>query len=272
MDKMLVAVFESEAQAAAAAGAMKDQCAAGVLLIYACAVFVKDLGKISVVHCAGDQDHADPALAMATQSLVELLAEPFCSGDVGHSEVPPGGATRMANAGVDAVFLGEVARHLSTGRSAVVSEIEEEIATAMDTLLEAYGGTGFRCARRETLEAQIAAELELRRSEIRTLENQLLTAAESKASLQANLDLARSRLQAAKDRARCRAASITREAEAKIVLLQQRAATAERDTKAMLERLANQIRVEYVNRATSLNLAWKLGADAAMVFLVVLFG
>ena len=75
------------------------------------------------------------------------------------------------------------------------------------------------------------------------------------------LKVKKDRLQATKDRARYRAASIKLEAEAKIVSLQERAAKAEGGIKARLERLANEVRVDYVNRATTLNLSWKIGCQ-----------
>ena len=112
------------------------------------------------------------------------------------------------------------------------------------------------------MDAQIANELDALHREIHTIEGQLLHMRDqSKDQLQVMLKVKKDRLQATKDRARYRAASIKLEAEAKIVSLQERAAKAEGGIKARLERLANEVRVDYVNRATTLNLSWKISAD-----------
>ncbi|HEX2929532.1 MAG TPA: hypothetical protein VHV54_07450, partial [Candidatus Binatia bacterium] len=99
-------------------------------------------------------------------------------------------------------------------------------------------------------------------SEIQTLEKQILQPlGGSRAQLQGKLDMARAKLQTMQDGARRHAASIKREAEAKIASLQERAAKAEGGIKTRLERLADEVRVDYVNRATKLNLAWKFTLD-----------
>ena len=168
----------------------------------------------------------------------------------------------LSNVGFDGGFLDKVSRHLLPGTAAIVSEIDEERLTPIDTLLESQGGIVFRCVRREVMDAQIANELDALHREIHTIEGQLLhTRDQSKDQLQVMLKVKKDRLQATKDRARYRAASIKLEAEAKIVSLQERAAKAEGGIKARLERLANEVRVDYVNRATTLNLSWKISAD-----------
>jgi uncharacterized membrane protein len=272
MDKMLVAVFERESQASAAAAAMNDLCEEHLLLIYALAVIVKNGGKVSIMDFKNG-NCGDRVLRVATRSLIKLLAAPDCSVDHGNSEAFPGGMMEMANAGVDSIFLDQVTRHLLVGRAAIVSEVEEETTTAMDALLESQGGTVFRCGRREIMDVQIAKELDALHNEIQTLEMQVLQMPEgSREQLEPKLNRARASFEATKHRARQHAASIKREAEAKIVLLQEQIVKANGSSKARLERLADEIRVEYVNRATKLNLAWQFAADvfaACFLFFVL---
>lgn len=272
MDKMLIAVFEREGQASAAAGAMRELAKEDVLLIYAFALIVKGVGKVSIVDFKSG-DCRDPVLGVATRSLIKLLAGPYCSADDGNAQAFTDGMVEMANAGVDSIFVDQVARHLLPGRAAIVSEIEEETTNAMNIPLESRGGTVFRCRRGESMDVQIATELDALRSEIQTLETQVLQRPEeSKPQLQPKLNRARASLEATKDRARQHAASIKREAEAKIVLLQEQIVKANGPSKARLERLADEIRVEYVNRATKLNLAWQFAADvfaACFLFFVL---
>ena len=262
MDKMLVAVFESESQASAAAGAMKDRSEDSALLVYALAVIVRDVWGISVVDFTREKDRSHRALGIATRSLIELFNEPNHTVDDVNSDAITGAMMKMARAGVDAVFLDEVARHLLPGRAAIVAEIEEMTATKIDILLESQGGTVFAYVRRENMDAEIAREMDALCREIQNLESQLLHAADgSKAQLQEKMDLAKARFEATKERASQVAASIKREAEAKIVWLQERAATASGGIKARIEGLAGEVRVDYVNRATKLNLAWQFAGD-----------
>ena len=274
MDNMLVAVFETERQASAAARAMKELSTEGVVLVYASAVIVKGFKKIAIMNFAHDQNSRDPALATATRSLIGLLGHSWQSAEEATAECTTDLMLELANVGVDGGFLDEVSRHLLPGTAAIVSEIDEERLTPIDTLLESQGGIVFRCVRREVMDAQIANELDALHREIHTIEGQLLHMRDqSKDQMQVMLKVKKDRLQATKDRARYRAASIKLEAEAKIVSLQERAAKAEGGIKARLERLANEVRVDYVNRATTLNLSWKIGSNVfQMFFLVFLLG
>jgi hypothetical protein len=269
MDKMIVAVVESGVAAYAAAGAIRRLSEDGLLLIYALAVVVKRDGKLSLVHF-DTPGREDIVLGMATKSLIKLLAEPYSSFDKASSPSITDAIIEMGRVGVDAAFVDEVTRQLLPGKAAIVSEIEEEKTNAMDTLLEAQGAVVFSCARREIIDIQIVKELEASYSRIQTLEKQVLQAGERpKAHVQGQLDLAKSRFKAAQKQARWHAALIKQEAEAKIVSLQERAANAQGAMKAKLERLADGVRIHYANRATKLNLACRLTADAfALCFAV----
>jgi uncharacterized membrane protein len=272
MDRMLIAVFERESEASAVAGVMNNLSEENLLLIYALAVIVKDFGKVSVADFK-IKDCRDPVLEIPTRSLIKLLVAAYDSVDDGNARAFADKMIELAEAGVDSTFLDQVAHHLVLGRAAIVSEVEEETPNAMDRLVESQGGTVFRCGRRESMDVQIAKELDALHSEIQTLEKRMLERPEeSKSQLQPKLDQARAKFGATKDRAKQHAASIRREAEAKICLLQERTAKANPPSKARLEKLADEIRVDYVNRATKLNLAWQFAGDlvvACFLFFVL---
>jgi hypothetical protein len=190
-------------------------------------------------------------------SLADALARP--AGDFN-------GAARSyrmetAHAGIDAVFVDEVARQLLPGRAAIVAEIEEESQTATDAFIESHRGVVLRYVRRESTDTEIAHELSALHDAIQALQKRLESPAEPQAELQEGLELAKARFQAAKARARQHAASIKREAEAKIIWLQERAAKADAQAKTRFDRFADRVRVGYVNRATKLNLAWRFAGE-----------
>ncbi|HEY7168934.1 MAG TPA: hypothetical protein VIB79_30530 [Candidatus Binatia bacterium] len=249
MDKMIVAVFEAGMQAAAAGSAMTRLSNTGACVVYAFAVVVPDDQKNGIVEFS-NRDYADPLLGAATQRLVDLIVHPPTESRAIRS--------RLAQAGVDQNFLDRIGRYLLPGKAAVVAEIEEQRTTALDMLLETHGSVGFRCARRETCEAEIASALNSLRREIQNLQRRLQECpAESKPELREQLDLSTGRFRSMQARARQHAADIKRETEAKIISLQVRASHSGDGSKAAIERLLDDVRADYVDRATKLNLAWQ---------------
>jgi hypothetical protein len=224
------------------------------VLVYALAVITKRVDKIAVLEIAAGQARLQPIIGRATRSLIKLLEEPLSRIDDAGSGPAVDRLINMANAGVEDDFVHEISRHLLPGSWAMVSEIDEESVTDTDTRLEALAAVIFRCVRRDVMDAQIASDLDVLLHEVKRLEHELLQA-------QITLKLAKDRFQTARERARYLAVSIKGEAEAKIVSLQQRAARADPWIKARFETLANEIRVDYVNRATKLNLAWQSAGD-----------
>ena len=88
--------------------------------------------------------------------------------------------------------------------------------------------------------------------QIQDLEERLAHASEdAKAGLKRELDLSRSKFNTIKNQARCHATTIRRETEAK----------AKPERRAKLEQLAEELRVDYVNRATKLSLAWRIAGE-----------
>jgi uncharacterized membrane protein len=270
VDKLLVAVFENEKKASMAALALQELHTEGTVLVYALAVITKGFNKIAVMEVRAGQALLEPVIGRATRSVIKLLEEPLSPIDNVGSGPIVDWMINMANAGVDGDFLDEVSRHLLPGRSAIVSEIEEEMPASLDILLESLGGTIFRCVRRDVLDAQIATDLDALHCEMKTLENALLLAQEdSKAILRMKLHLAKTRFQTTKEQAQRLAACIKGEAEAKIVSLEERAAGADAGAKARFERLAQEVRVEYANRATKLNLALRFAGNVFAVCLLL---
>ena len=124
MDKMLVAVFKSERQASVAAGAMKELCGEGVLLVYAFAVIVSNGEKISIADSAGE-DYSDPVLGEVTRKLIKLLGQRLRSVGAGHSGASADAIMTMADIGVVYFRLGDFPRALDYYKQALA--IMEEV-------------------------------------------------------------------------------------------------------------------------------------------------
>ena len=255
MDTMLVAVFENEQEASSAARALEDLHAEGAVFVYGLALIFRDSNNVLTVPATDSAAPMDPALGAATRHLSELIVA-----RAANDFIPPvDSAITVARAGVDGHFIGEASGQLLLGRAAVVSEIEEDRASLIDTARVFKRGIVLRCVRREGADDRMGEELKAAYREVRTLEDELLQAPnESKPSLRLKLDLARAQRQAAKDLAQRHAECVKREAEAKLVSLQERAALAGGGTKERLEKLIDEVRGDYVNRAAKLNLAWRI--------------
>jgi uncharacterized membrane protein len=255
MNNMLVCVFDGEKSATEAARSLRDLRPESLVLVYAVATVLKGFKSIAVFDYGGEHTPADPALAIATRSLIALLQMWPLRDDEPEATVVTDWMIDMAVAGVDAHFIDEVSRNLLPGKAALVSEIEEETPTPMNKLLESRGGVVFRCVRSQFMDGRMVHYSDVVQNEIKRLATELSQAPESsKGPLQARMNAAMARFQTTRDRTRHRSELIKREAEAKIVLLQMRAASAQGGAKARIERFVNDVRVDYANRATIINL------------------
>jgi len=270
MSRLVVAVFNNRDEALLAAGAIKELCQSGKLLIYALTVIVNEMEKMLVAESM-TEDLNETVLGKTTRALIELLAEPYWHRIDKQAIAEP--STQIAAMGVEPTFIAEVTRQLSPGRAGIITEIEEDI-TLLANLIESSGGIVFHCTRNELIDLHIAQQLETMPRQIQDLEERLAHASEdAKAGLKRELDLSRSKFNTIKNQARCHATTIRRETEAKIVCLQEQAAKAKPERRAKLEQLAEELRVDYVNRATKLSLAWRIAGEvlaAACLLLLLL--
>ena len=259
MSRLVVAVFNNRDEACLAASAIKALCQSGELLIYALSVVVNEMEKISV---AESMTEHSAELGRTSAALVQLLSEPYWHRIDKDSQSIAEPSAQIAAMGVDATFVADVTRQLSPGRAAIITEIEELDIALLTNLIESGGGIVFHCIRNELIDLHIAQQLETMRLQIQNLEERLPQASEdSTAALKNELDLSRSKFNKMKNQARCHALSVRREAEAKIVCLQEQAAKVKAERRAKLEKLAEKLRVDYVNRATKLNLAWRIAGE-----------
>lgn len=263
MDKMIVAVFDSEAKAYEASRTLADLHREGSLSVYSGAVIAKYAGGRVSVRQAADQGPVGTALGMATGALIGVLGGPAGLA-IGASIGALGGSmVDFTNIGVGLDFLDEVSRRLTPGKAAVVAEIDEEWVTPLDTRMEALGGTIYRRPRVEVVDAQMERDAAALQTELDQLQAELDQAkGQAKAKLQAKVDDAKARLEAAKDRAKTQLHEMNKEVQAKIQSLRDQTANAAHDSKTRLEKRINEIKADYQARSQKLAQAWQLTVDA----------
>ena len=206
MNKMLVAVFDTETAAYEGLSALKDLHADGDITLYATAVIVKDAsGAVSVKQTA-DQGPVGTALGMLTGSLAGLLAGPVGVAAGFSAGGWAGMIFDLAHLGIDIDFVDEVSKALIPGKTAVLAEVEETWKTPVDTRLGKLGGLVFRRLRSEVVEDQLARESAAFETELKQLEDELAQAtAETKAAVQQEIEAAKEKLEATRAQAGAKA-------------------------------------------------------------------
>jgi uncharacterized membrane protein len=278
MNKMLVAVFDTEPAAFEGLQALKDLHRDGDITLYATAVLVKDFtGAVSVKQSA-DQGPLGTAVGMLTGSVTGLLAGEAGAAAglaVGSMAGPIGAAVGfslgaltglmvdLSHSGVNVDFVDEVSKALIPGKAAVVAEVEEIWQTPVDTRIGNLGGMVFRRLRSEVVEDQLVREAAAFEAELDELEDELAqAAAEDKAELQKQIDTAKKKLEVTRAQIEARQQQLKSEADAKIAAMREQAKQASDRRKAQIEQRSAEVKADYEARGAKLEQARKLTKEA----------
>jgi uncharacterized membrane protein len=263
MNKLLVAVFESEKAADAGLNALRALHAAGDITLYATGVLVRDAKGVVSVRKSMDAGPIGTVAGLAVGSLIGLLGGPVGVA-IGAVTGTVAGAVRdfwVAGVGLD--FIEEATRHLQPGKTALVAEVEEEWIIPVDSALEAAGGHVFRRTRTEVAEAQFDHDIAAFKSEIKELESEASHATGAvRTTLQAKLAAKKSSLDGAVHRAQQRVDTLKQEADAKAESLELQLSQVKGDVKARIEDRMKRVKSAYHARGAKLSQAWNLTKEA----------
>lgn len=189
MERLVVAVFDTEEKAHEASEALGELDLDGVIAVYATALVTKDRnGETTATKT--DYAVADGAMgATAVGTLIGMLGGPAGLA-VGAAVGFAAGATAdFARSRVGRDFVGDVVKALEPGKTAVVAEIDEESIEPVDIRMKALGGVVFRRAVSDILDREYEAEVAAIRAHIaRTRAQHAASRADRRAKLQARLD------------------------------------------------------------------------------------
>jgi uncharacterized membrane protein len=266
MNKMLVAVFDSEVVAAEGLSVLRDLHKNGDLTVYATAVLVKDAsGQVSVKQAA-DEGPIGIALGLLAGSMVGLLAGPVGLAVGASLGGLAGLIADLDMSGIDVQFVDDVARALSPGKAAVLADVEETWTVPVDARVGKLGGMVFRRLRYEVVEDQLAREAAAFEAEVKHLKEELAQAhAEDKAAIQAHLEDAKKKAQVLEDQAKARIDQATREADAKITALQAQLKQASDRQKAKIEKRIAEVKADLEARGAKLKEAGRIAKEALTV-------
>jgi uncharacterized membrane protein len=263
MNKMLVAVFDTEPAAFEGLSALRDLHRDGDITLYASAVIVKDsTGKMSVRQEA-DDGPVGTAAGLLTGSLVGILGGPAGLA-VGASL---GGLTGflfdLDRSGIGATFLDEVSKTLTPGKAAVVTEVEESWTTPVDTRVHNLGGIVFRRLRSEVVEDQLVRESAAFNADLKALEDDLKRGVtENRAAIQKDIEQTKKQIKVTQDQAKMRLDQAKAEMDARIKSLQDQAKGASDRARSRIEQRVAEVRTDFEMRSKKLNQAWTRTKDA----------
>ena len=246
MYKLLAVVFNDEKSAYEGARALADLNREGSLDVFAAAVVQKDAqGWVTTKKVTSDfpiQTLAGTAMG----GLMGLLGGPAGVAVGSAAGVMAGLLGDMYTANVDEEFLTEVSTALTSGKWAVIAEVDEDWVTPVDTRMEALGGVVHRTLK-STFEhdqwSQAAADA---RTELDQLKAEEADArADRKAKLQARIARLSKRVDAQLGRSKARSQQAAAEFQARETALQKRVDKERGDRKASLQARLAKLRSDY---------------------------
>ena len=236
MQRMLVVVFEDESKAHEGAKALRQLDLDNHITVYRHAIVVKNPDCTVTVREIDDRGPFGLLVGTALGALLGALGGLAGIGIGGTVGLVAGGAVDLRNGWVGEDFVDDVARALLPNRAAVVAEIEEDATGAVDTQMEAIGGTVFRRALSEVKHTFDDDHIAAIKADLAQMKAEHAQAhAERKTKLQERINHLDSRLQAQLQKAKERRAAAEREARARVELLQKKAAAAQANAAAKVK-------------------------------------
>ncbi len=253
MNKILVAVFDTEPAAFEGQSALKELHEAGDITLFSTAVIVKDAsGTVSLKQTA-DEGPIDISLGLLTGSLIGLLAGPVGVAVGASVGALTGLIVDLGKSGIGMDFVDEVSKTLTPGKVAVLAEVEETWVTPVDTRLGQLGGVVFRRQRSEVIEDQLAREAATCDAELKQLKEEMRQAnAETKATVQKEIDAVQKKLEATRAAAEARLEQTQRETDAKIETMRGQMKQASDRQKAHIEKRMAEVKADQAARSAKL--------------------
>jgi len=227
MDRMLVVVFDNETKAYEGKEALQRLDGEGSISVYAYAVLAKHADGTATVKQGDDSGPIGSLVGTSFGSLIGLLGGPAGLAIGASAGLAVGAAADLNNARIGEDFIDDVTKVLLPNRVAVVAEIEEDWTTPVDTRMEAIGGSVFRRALsdvKHTIHEENVAAMKADLAQMKAEHSK--AHADRKAKLQEKINQLDSKIQAQLQRAKDGREAAERQAQAKVRVLEARAAVA----------------------------------------------
>jgi uncharacterized membrane protein len=263
MNKMLIAVFETETKAYEGLSALKGLHKEGDITLYATAVVNKDQnGQIRIKEGA-DQGPIGTGVGLLTGSLIGLLAGPLGLAIGAATGAMAGMIYDVSDADINETFIDDVSAALTNGKTAVVCEIDETWTVPVDTKMQALDGLVFRRLRYEVEEEQLNREAEAISNEFKQLKEEFKEAREAdKAKINASIEKLKNKAKAASNHLQKKMDDSKSQFDAKVNAIKDQMKNANDRRKAKMQKRIDVLTEEYNARTAKLKQAAKLVSEA----------
>jgi uncharacterized membrane protein len=253
MNKVIFVGFDSEQKAYEGDRALHDLHLDGTLTLYNDAIVVKESGGKVVMRRAPDGEPAGTVGGMITGGLVGLLGGPLGAAVGLSAGTLIGAAFDLSEQGIDSDFVEDAGARLAPGKAALIAEIDEQWQVPLDTRMEALGANVLRQTRTQIEDAYLERDVETAERELAALEAEGAEKARQQAEkLQAKIDAAQRKLQAKQEQLAAKMQAIKDETNHKIAVLEAQVATANAESKTLLDERLAHVRSEYARRTKRL--------------------
>jgi len=264
MNKFVVVIFQDETKAYQAVRELQELHQEGSVTVFATVVAQRETnGELSVK----EKSSAGP-VGLGVGAVLGALLGVF-GGPVGAAiglaaGGVAGGTVDIVQSGVSGEFLEEVRRDVAPGNFAVIAEVSEDWLTPLDTRMEALGGVIVRERRLDFVDDLIEKQASTRKAEFAQwkLERASQQAERMQSKLNAGVERAQKKLEHTADEARQRLDQTKQELQAKLHALEEQAAKAKPETKALISQRVAELRGDFAEREQKLARAYDLTREA----------
>lgn len=263
MNKMLVAVFDSENKAFEGLSALKELHNNGDITLYDTAVVSKSENGEVHLNSNADNGPVGTATGFFAGSLIGLLGGPI-GFVVGATTGSVGGLIFDINAkDVSSTFVDEVSTALSNGKTAAIAEIDETWTVPVDTRLEGLNAIVFRRLKYEVVDEQLDRESKAIASDFRNLKEELKEAKEEdKARIKAAIAKLHNKANATNELVVKKLDETKNQFDAKVNAMEEQMKNTGERRKAKIEKRIHEIKEEHKLRTDKLKQASKLIGEA----------
>jgi uncharacterized membrane protein len=266
MNKMLIAVFETEAKAYEGLSALKGLHKDGDITLYATAVVNKGQNGQIRIKDSADQGPIGTGVGLLTGSLIGLLAGPVGLAIGAATGAMAGMIYDVSDSDINETFIDDISAALTNGKTAVVCEIDETWTVPVDTKMQALDGLVFRRLRYEVEEEQLNREAEAISNEFKQLKEEFKAASEAdKAEINASIEKLKNKATAASDHLKKKMDDSKSQFDAKVIAIKDQMKNASDRRKAKLQKRIDVLTEEYNARTAKLKQAGKLVSEALQI-------
>ena len=225
MDRMLVVVFDSENKAYEGQKALSQLESEGSIAVYAYAVIGKSPDGTTTLKQGDDPGPLGTLVGTSLGSLIGLLGGPVGLAIGATAGLFSGSLADLNNARVGEDFIDDVRQELQSNKFALVTEIQEDWTTPVDSRMEAIGGKVYRRAVSEVKQTIHDEDIAAMKADIAQMKAEQAKAhADLKGKLQEKINQLDSRIQARLEKAKEQRQEVERQAKAKVEILKAKAA------------------------------------------------